>query len=306
MTRKELEKKENPLDLLVKNPNLVNDDDDDDDEEEDEDYCPSEDEEAAGLSLTEMLAGRLHQAHRTNLQPLVDFDFCSGEDEDQEDDLAIQSNIETTSSAGNSNELLQLTDEKKKRADELWAELNSLSRPKKLPTANNAKSSTSILTNKDNKVESEKSSSSLFEVKASKSDSDRPTTKISKVYDFAGESVVVEEEVSIQSANTESKQNETKANEGNRPRSLVPPKRTSGLGSLVSSLTKKPKMSTLTKTKLDWDSFKKDEGLEDELRNHRKNKDNFVDKQAFLLRADLKQFEQEKAVREKRRLAQSK
>lgn len=65
-------------------------------------------------------------------------------------------------------------------------------------------------------------------------------------------------------------------------------------------------MSTLTKTKLDWDVFKKDEGIEDELRNHVKNKDSFVERMAFLQRTDFKQFEIEKSIREKSRLRDNK
>lgn len=47
----------------------------------------------------------------------------------------------------------------------------------------------------------------------------------------------------------------------------------SGIGSVLSQLGKKKKISTLEKTKLDWDRFKKDENIEDELNNYKKGKD---------------------------------
>lgn len=54
----------------------------------------------------------------------------------------------------------------------------------------------------------------------------------------------------------------------------VPVKRSSGLASLISNLGgKKQKLSTLEKTKLDWQSYKQKEGLEDELLLHTKSKD---------------------------------
>ena len=79
-------------------------------------------------------------------------------------------------------------------------------------------------------------------------------------------------------------------------------KRGAGLSGLVSLLdSKKQKLTTLEKTKLDWNTFKSEEGIDEELEKHKKSKDGYLDKQAFLERADLRQFEIERAMRMSKR-----
>jgi len=58
-------------------------------------------------------------------------------------------------------------------------------------------------------------------------------------------------------------------------------------------------MSTLEKSKLDWEGFKTKEGLTDELDKNKKS--GYLDKVAFLQRADWNQFEMERGVRQKQR-----
>lgn len=122
------------------------------------------------------------------------------------------------------------------------------------------------------------------------------TVKITKIFEFAGEEVRVEEEVAADSteAAIAAAQKSSAAASGVG----VPVKRSSGLAGLVSSLgEKKQKLSTLEKTKLDWKSYKQQEGIEDELVLHTKSKDTYIDKQEFLQRADVRQFEHEREVR---------
>ena len=76
------------------------------------------------------------------------------------------------------------------------------------------------------------------------------------------------------------------------------PQRRPGLADRLSALTKK-KEGVLAKSKSDWERMKKEEGLVEELSEHVKSKDSFVERQAFLQRADVRQFEQEKSVRDK-------
>lgn len=78
----------------------------------------------------------------------------------------------------------------------------------------------------------------------------------------------------------------------------TPVVRKPGLADRLSSLKKK-KDSVLTKSVKDWQELKQEEGLTEELAEHTKSKDSFVERQAFLQRADLRQFEQEKSVRDK-------
>ena len=51
------------------------------------------------------------------------------------------------------------------------------------------------------------------------------------------------------------------------------------------------------KSKLDWNEFKQNEGIEEELTIHNRGKDGYVEQQAFLNRADQRQFELERAMR---------
>ena len=80
--------------------------------------------------------------------------------------------------------------------------------------------------------------------------------------------------------------------------------RRSGLTDFVSNLGKKNKIGTLQKSKIDWDSFKRDQGIEDELKQATLSKDGYVERQAFLSRADVRQFEIEKSIRSKIRKPQ--
>ena len=71
------------------------------------------------------------------------------------------------------------------------------------------------------------------------------------------------------------------------------------LASLVASLTAKKSMSTLAKSQVDWQISKDEEGDTAELEKATKN--GYVDKQAFLAKTDLRQFELEKAARNVKR-----
>ncbi|CAF1138780.1 unnamed protein product, partial [Brachionus calyciflorus] len=55
------------------------------------------------------------------------------------------------------------------------------------------------------------------------------------------------------------------------------------------------------KSKIDWEQFKKEKKIEEDLATQTKGKDSYLDKQAFLERADLRQFELEKELRNKER-----
>lgn len=82
-------------------------------------------------------------------------------------------------------------------------------------------------------------------------------------------------------------------------------RKSGGLGSVLSQIGKKQKLSTLEKSKLDWNRFKKDENIEDELKSHNMGKNGYLDRQDFLQRTDLRQFEMEKDARAIRRTHRS-
>lgn len=134
---------------------------------------------------------------------------------------------------------------------------------------------------------------------------DESTTKkttVDKEYDFAGETVVVREEVATAKVNK--KKEEVKGQEveqANTSSGRIPIKRTSGgLSSLLGQL-KKPKMTTLTKSLHDWNDYKRKQNLEEELSQHLRSRNSYLERQAFLSRADLAEFENEKSIREHER-----
>ncbi|KAF9434748.1 swr complex subunit [Entomortierella beljakovae] len=61
---------------------------------------------------------------------------------------------------------------------------------------------------------------------------------------------------------------------------------------------KPPKMNTLEKSKLDWNSFVGKEGIEDELKHH--NKDGYMEKVAFLQRTDERRDKEYQLLKKKR------
>jgi len=130
------------------------------------------------------------------------------------------------------------------------------------------------------------------------------TIEITKVYDFAGEVVKVSKQVSADSTEAQkflkSQANDTNKDDANSSTCGI--KRSGGgLAGIVGSIGKKAKMGCLDKSKLDWNSFVQETGIKEELKTFNKGKDGYVEKQMFLERADLRQFEQEKALRDKNR-----
>lgn len=131
---------------------------------------------------------------------------------------------------------------------------------------------------------------------------------VTKQYDFAGETITVQEEVLVtKPADSKSNDNPAQSTSTSNGNSTAgPPSRpsfkrpTGGLSGILGAL-KKPKMSTLTKSLHDWKDFKKKENLEEELGQHRRSKDSFLERQAFLGRTDLREFEREKSIRDHER-----
>jgi len=109
--------------------------------------------------------------------------------------------------------------------------------------------------------------------------------QVTETYKFAGEVVKVTKSVPATEAKAAAA-------------AIGKPK--SNLDDLLNSLGKK-KISTLEKSKLDWQNFKSKEGIEEELKE--KTKDGYLERQAFLARTDYRQFEQERDIRLKRIMA---
>ncbi|TDH09109.1 hypothetical protein EPR50_G00083170 [Perca flavescens] len=192
----------------------------------------------------------------------------------------------------------------KKKSDDLWASFLSDvgSRPKDPPPA----SQTSTTPKDDSSVLKVAPLSS--ETKAS----EPAKVTITQVFDFAGEEVRVEKVVSadsreaksyLKSQNTKQDGSGDETEEASSPRQPPPPgpsaKRPAGVSGILGRIgAKKQKMSTLEKSKMDWDAFKSEEGITEELAIHNRGREGYVERKNFLERVDHRQFELEKAVRQ--------
>ncbi|XP_034249859.1 craniofacial development protein 1 [Thrips palmi] len=181
-------------------------------------------------------------------------------------------------------------EEEKKKADSLWADFMKDVGPIKRPTpasskAGNSSSSPAVKTALPKTVSTEKENKVENKV------------KITQIFEFAGEKVEVTKEVAADS--TEARLSLPIA--GGPSRGTAPRGRGGGLSAVLSQIGKKSKISTLEKSKLDWERFKRDEGLQEEIQTHNRGKDGYLEKQDFLQRADLRQFEIEKQLRSNNR-----
>ncbi|XP_035787140.1 craniofacial development protein 1-like [Anopheles albimanus] len=190
-------------------------------------------------------------------------------------------------------------EEEKRRTDALWADFLGGSSNS---STNETKSTTTSTTTKApeaNKTVPVSRKPVVPEPATKNPAENEKKLTVEKIFEFAGERVVVTEEeggsqsiaskVSSPAASTAS--NVAKA----------PPIRGGGLGSVLNQIGKKNQLSTLEKTKLDWNRFKRQEGIEEELQTHNKGKDGFLERRDFLERTDVRQFEIEKSFRQSKR-----
>lgn len=200
-------------------------------------------------------------------------------------------------------------EQEKKRSDSLWASFLSDvgGRPKPKPAPSAGLGALGSLT----KPCTSPSPQSATAVSAPANPSGK--VKVTKVYDFAGEAVEVTKEVDVNSKEAKAalKEKEEKDKPAESP-SPVAAATTSvlsakgpgvkrpggGLGGILNSINKKPKMGTLEKSKLDWNSFKEEEGISEELQIHNRGKSGYLERMAFLERTDHRQFEIEKSLRQ--------
>ncbi|XP_052387781.1 craniofacial development protein 1 [Carassius gibelio] len=198
-----------------------------------------------------------------------------------------------------------IAEKHKKKADDLWASFLSDvgPRPKAAPPCVDSQQFTSTTdTDKTSKPST-----------ASQQQEDKPKESskitITKVFDFAGEEVRVTKEVDADSREAKSflkKEDkvlkEKEESSGPQPSVSLSSgssvKRPAGMGSILNRIgAKKQKMSTLEKSKMDWNAFKTEEGIADELAIHNRGKEGYVERKNFLERVDQRQFELEKSVR---------
>uniref|UniRef100_A0A8D1TAQ9 Craniofacial development protein 1 n=2 Tax=Sus scrofa TaxID=9823 RepID=A0A8D1TAQ9_PIG len=248
------------------------------------------------------------------------------EEEENANEESGGSSSEEEDSAAEQEKGIGSEDARKKKEDELWASfLNDVGPKSKVPPSTHVKKG----------EETEETSSSKLLVKAEDLEKPKETekVKITKVFDFAGEEVRavpkaygsswatgqiravalfplchngVTKEVDATSKEAKSffKQNEKEKPQANVPSALPSLaagsglKRSGGMSSLLGKIgAKKQKMSTLEKSKLDWESFKEEEGIGEELAIHNRGKEGYIERKAFLDRVDHRQFEIERDLR---------
>ncbi|XP_071824561.1 craniofacial development protein 1-like isoform X2 [Apostichopus japonicus] len=188
----------------------------------------------------------------------------------------------------------------KQKADELWKSLLSDVGPRPKATSsttNGSKMKTNSSASLDIKDTSTKEVAPGR--KGDAATSSQKTVTITKVFDFAGEEVKVTKAVKADSQEakvlTTKPAEATKASIGQLP--LGGKRKPGGVSSVLGKINKKPKISVLEKSKLDWDSFKSKEGIVEELKIHNKGKEGFLQKQDFLMETDLRQYEIERKMR---------
>ncbi|GAB0195676.1 craniofacial development protein 1 [Grus japonensis] len=186
-------------------------------------------------------------------------------------------------------------EEEKRKEDALWASFLS-------DVGQKPKAVAATQVTQAKKAEEEKSGKKLQEKpKESEKPKDSGKVTITKVFDFAGEEVRVTKEVDSTSKEAKSFLKQQEKWQSAAPASLPTVsgvKRPSGMSSLLGKIgSKKQKMSTLEKSKLDWENFKEEEGIVEELAIHNRGKDGYIERKAFLERVDHRQFEIERDIR---------
>nr|Q60FC2.1 RecName: Full=Craniofacial development protein 1; AltName: Full=Bucentaur; AltName: Full=h-type BCNT protein [Tragulus javanicus]BAD60811.1 human-type Bcnt [Tragulus javanicus] len=280
--------------------------------EEDEDYVPSggeyseddinelvKEDEVDVEEETHIIKGTKRKAER--FMPRKRKQGGLSLEEEDEEDAGRESGgsgSEEEDTATEQEEGTESEDARKKKEDELWASfLNDVGPKSKVPP------STPVKTGEETE---ETSSSNLVKAEEQEKPKETEKVKITKVFDFAGEEVRVTKEVDPTSKEAKSffKQSEKEKPQPNVPSAVssLPAgsglKRSSGMSSLLGKIgAKKQKMSTLEKSKLDWENFKEEEGIAEELAIHNRGKEGYIERKAFLDRVDHRQFEIERDLR---------
>ncbi|XP_011564122.3 nucleolar GTP-binding protein 2 [Plutella xylostella] len=185
-------------------------------------------------------------------------------------------------------------EEQKKREEDLWAMFldgtDTVKKPAPKETNVPKEPAKPTVDGKKDKVN----------VTSSKSEEDAKA-KERRIFEFAGETIVVEDNVIKEKIKTP-----VAAAAGIVPVSKIggpsrKGKGSGGLSSILGQIGKSNQLSTLEKSKLDWQTYKQVEGVAEEVESHNKGKDGYLDRKDFLERADMRQYELERELRMSRR-----
>ncbi|KAM6325048.1 craniofacial development protein 1 [Podargus strigoides] len=272
---------------------------------EDEDYVPSgaeySEDDVSELVQEEVVVDspRPPRSRRSPRRPASRKRKKGGlllEGDEKEEEKAQQNKEEEEEEADNVEQVERnREEEEKKKEDALWASFLS-------DVGQKPKAGATTQVTQAKKAGEEKSGNKLQEKpKESEKPKDSGKVTITKVFDFAGEEVRVTKEVDSTSKEAKSFLKQQEKWQAAAPASLPTGsgvKRPSGMSSLLGKISsKKQKMSTLEKSKLDWENFKEEEGIVEELAIHNRGKDGYIERKAFLERVDHRQFEIERDIR---------
>ncbi|KAI9583255.1 craniofacial development protein 1 [Glossina fuscipes] len=212
---------------------------------------------------------------------------------------------------------LESDEDDKTRTDALWADfLNDVKPTSKQENEEATNITSSSINDKGKPVDMTEQQSKMKTIQENTTES-KDKLIVTEVMDFAGEEIRIQKQIDLNSSSSK-KENRAAltATPKMQPFGRIMPgaglKRQSsslsgssssgsGLGTILNQIGKKKKLSVLEKTKLDWNSFKHDEGIAEELQTFNKGKDGYLERQDFLQRTDLRQFEIEKSLRHSRR-----
>ncbi|XP_073845352.1 yeti [Musca autumnalis] len=218
---------------------------------------------------------------------------------------------------------LESDEEDKSRTSALWADFLKDVNPVAAKTTQTngstttvEKASSSNATNKDQTKSNNNSkggdddkSKETINTPSTKEEPPKKKITVTEILDFAGEEVRIQKEVDASSIK-ENKAAVTSAPKMQPFGRIMPgagikrpagPGTSGGIGSLLNQIGKKKKLSVLEKSQMDWKSYKTEEGIEEELQTFNKGKDGYLERQDFLQRTDLRQFEIEKSLRQSSR-----
>lgn len=254
-----------------------------DSEQSDEDYCPDE-------QQTENLSEVDSDDNIDDSEDTHENKSISKKSSKKRKEIANSTKNQTNEKGDDVETATEDAEEDKSRADALWADFLSDTDP--LPTK---------------KPESKKVDP-VVEAKPVRDDvqpehnKESPKKLVTEIFDFAGEKVEITKEIkAAPPSTTNDKEEDTKSSGSSNGIGRRPPfggiKRPGGIGSVLGQLTKKNKISVLDKSKHDWDSFKRTEGIDEQLQTFNRGRDGYLERQDFLDRTDVRQFELEKSIR---------
>ncbi|GFY73651.1 hypothetical protein TNIN_188801, partial [Trichonephila inaurata madagascariensis] len=193
----------------------------------------------------------------------------------------IDSKIEEFIAKSETCEVSSACDEKK-RTEDLWKSFLS----------DVSETETSKITSNSTIANSEKIKIISNETEERKSEK----APVSKIFEFTGETYSVDKDNSAHDCITK-QENLNEAASFQSPSN--PPKKRSGLDSILGTIhNKKQKGTVLQESLHDWNSFKVKENIEKDLKKFNKGKQGFIERQRFLERTDLRSFEIEKGMRQ--------